>query len=305
MKRIALQVIAFNVDTWINQMLVNASPYVDKIFIAYPDRPWNYNPTARLSLKNPTDLGSIRFQNLPCDVEIVRGDWERDEDTRNDLLDRARMEGYEWMVIQDADEFYTEKSWNRLRSLMMDDEDSDLLITPWFNFWKNPQFVISDINGSIKSLNEGFAIRAAKPDVRFTYSRTSNCKSRTIIDEPCYHYGYVVSDLRMRLKVKSWAHVDDSLNMSVWYKYKWLKWNESVKYLHPGNPPVWDRAIRFPLSQPSFATEFMNINSEGPCSHGVLDYLVMFLWDRIYQVESLRRTGRSLLGVSLRRLLRK
>ena len=305
MKRIALQVIAFNVDTWINQMLVNASPHVDKIFLAYPDRPWNYNPEARLSLRNPTDLESISFHDLPCDVEVVRGDWERDEDTRNALLVRARIQGYEWMVIQDADEFYTEKSWHRLKSLMMNDEESDLLITPWFNFWKNPQYVISDINGSFKSLNEGFAIRAAKPDVRFTYSRTSNCKSRTVVDEPCYHYGYVVSDLKMRLKVKSWTHANDSLNISIWYRYKWVKWNESVRFLHPGNPTVWDRAIRFPLSQPSFAVEFMDINSTPPSRHGVLDYLVIFIWDRVCKAESLVRTVRSMLGVSLRRLLRK
>ena len=118
MARIALQVIAFNVDTWISKMLGNASPHVDKIFIAYPSRPWMYNSESRERLVNPTKLESISLNDLACEVEIVQGDWAYEEDTRNELLCRARSEKFDWQVIQDADEFYTVSSWKRLRQEM-------------------------------------------------------------------------------------------------------------------------------------------------------------------------------------------
>ena len=259
MTRIALQVIAFNVSPWINAMLRNAAPHVDKIYIAYPPRPWAYSEYARANLKNPTALDEIRLEDLGCTIEVVHGDWEYDEDTRNHLLGLARTEGFEWMIIQDADEFYSPESWSRATTLMRSEqlEDTELLITPWFNFWKTPEYVIENHCGGIKSLNEGFAIRCSDPLLRFTFSRTSNAKKRRVIDEPCYHYGYVMSDQQMGLKIQTWAHTKEIADMKQWYRLKWQYWNESTRYLHPGSPIHWSRAIRFPHPQPDFYWEFM------------------------------------------------
>ena len=158
--KICLQVIAFNVDTWINEMLENAAPHVDKIFIAYPPRPWNYSKKSRTNIKNPTDIKNIKTEQLPCKVEIVYGDWNYDEDTRNALLQKARNEEYDWMIIQDADEFYKEDAWKTIKQEIEDATDTELLITPWINFWKNPRYVIVNKYNGIKSLNEGAAIKA-------------------------------------------------------------------------------------------------------------------------------------------------
>lgn len=294
--QIALQVIAFNVDPWINEMLKNADKYVDKIFIAYPPRPWGYSQQARESFNNPTKLESIDISNLDCEVEIVHGDWMYDEDTRNCLLSKAREQGYDWMVIQDADEFYTKTSWKRLVKAMKESTDADLLITPWFNFWKTPEYVIENRGSGIKCLNEGFAIRAKNSKCYFTFSRTSNAKNRSVIDEPCYHYGYVMSDASMKQKIQTWAHTKEISSMRQWYLLKWINWEENTLYLHPGSPAYWLKAVRFPLPQPEFAQKFIrpNINcrnKKGLCL-GALDlwwnFRALTKW-RVVQIKRLLR----------------
>lgn len=296
--RIALQVIAFNVDPWINSMLRNAAPHVDKIFIAFPPRPWGYSSKARESLKNPTNLESLQLNNLACEVEVVHGDWLYDENTRNDLLNRARCEGYDWMVIQDADEFYTRESWKRLCDIMANDTTHDLIITPWFNFWKSPTYVVENRGSGIKCLNEGFAIRAKNSDKCFTFSRTSNTCFRRVADEPCYHYGYVMSNESMFRKIHTWAHTKDISSTKIWYELKWRRWEENTLFLNPGSPALWLKAVRFPLPQPDFALEFMHLDSQQTETKGLHWAIIDWLWNskailewRLIQLKRITRNS--------------
>jgi hypothetical protein len=296
--RVALQVIAFNVDPWINAMLRNAAPHVDKIFLAYPPRPWGYSSTARASIQNPTKLESIDRHDLACEIEVVHGDWLYDEDTRNCLLDQARNEGFDWMVIQDADEFYTEASWKRLLAAMERANNYDLLITPWFNFWKSPEYVIDNRGSGIKCLNEGFAVRAKNSHARFMFSRTTDAKHRLIVDEPCYHYGYVMSDESMRKKIQTWAHTKEISSMRLWYELKWQRWEENTLFLHPGSPAYWLKAVRFPLQQPEFADALFGLASKDGSTKGLYWGMVDWLWNskallawRIIQIKRVLRNS--------------
>ncbi len=303
--KVCLQVIAFNVDTWINQMLENAAPHVDKIFIAYPPRPWKYSQSARDKLKNPTKLSSIKIKHLKCEVEIIKGDWEYDEDTRNFLLERARSEEFDWMIIQDADEFYTEDGWKILKKEMNRNDDTELLITPWINFWKNPRFVLLNSTLGIKSLNEGAAIRAKKAKSIFTFSRTSNAIRRKVINADCYHYGYVMDNEAMRTKIQTWAHAKQIRDIEIWYSLKWLNWTEESRFLHPSSPYAWSCATPFQLQQPSFAYSFMKYNSQPIVNKkGVLLTLNEFIWDRRANIIHLIRKAKQILrnsNLNLRR----
>ena len=106
--KIALQVLAFNVDRSLHLMIENAKPYVDKIFIAYPELSWKYGSSSKSN--NPTSYEKVA-ELADENIEIIRGIWDRDEDTRNSLLTAARNQNFDWIVIQDADEFYTDQSW--------------------------------------------------------------------------------------------------------------------------------------------------------------------------------------------------
>jgi len=251
--KIALQVLAYDVDRYINSMLRNAAPWVDKIYIAYPERPWNYVPASRSSRRNPTQLSSIDTAGLPCEIEILEGDWLKEEDTRNDCLNRARSEGFQWMLIQDADEFYEESAWRHLKTYLAS-TDVSAFRTTWYNFWKSSHYIIIYRDGSIKSTNAAFALRCDR-DLGFCDKRRVSRKDLFTVDEPCHHYGWVKSDQEVMDKVTQWGHAGQ-FDAKAWFHLKWCQWNTATRYLQPMTPRDWNRAIRFPLPQPPFHSEF-------------------------------------------------
>jgi len=242
--RVGLLVIAFNVDQWIYEMLENASPHVDIAYIAYPSRPWRYSERARKSEVNPTILDEDKLRSLGIRYKIVKGDWDYDEDTRNDIRKIATAESCDWLVVQDADEFYDEDGWKRLKDLMRMHLGKEVAIsTQWLNFWKNTDYIITNRDGSITSANECAALSLSGSSC-FTYSRTVSCQVVSC-DAICYHLGYVMDDDKVKIKVNTWTHTAD-VDIRGWYRLKWMGWRVETKYIHPGNPPVWDRAVRKP-----------------------------------------------------------
>lgn len=243
--KVGLIVIAFNVDQWIYEMLKNASPHVDIAYIAYPARPWRYSEDARRSGVNPTVLDEERLRNTGVEYKIIRGDWEYDEDTRNEIREIATRESCDWLVVQDADEFYDTEGWTKLKELMQIHLGRDIAIcTQWLNFWKNTDYVIVNRDGSIKSENECAALSLSGSSY-FTYSRTVSCQVVSC-EAICYHLGYVMEDAQVKMKIETWTHTAD-VDLLGWYRLKWKGWHIGTKYIHPGNPPVWAKAIRRPL----------------------------------------------------------
>jgi hypothetical protein len=253
--KIAVHILAYDVNRFINVMLPNVGPWVDKIYIAYPPRPFGYIPNSRETRRNPTRIEDIVPGEFCDKIEIIKGDWLKEEDTRNECFERAKSEGFDWLLIQDADEFYVAESWERLRKTLRRSTTTEVFRTTWYQFWKSSHYVIEDCYGSIKDVNVGFAIRCL-PHLHFVRARRSNATETVIIDEPCYHYGYVKSDEEMLDKVTSWSH-SHQFNGALWHELKWKHWNLSTRHIGTaGSPLAWYRAIRFPLHQPDFAEHF-------------------------------------------------
>ena len=104
--QIATHILAYNVNSSIKEVIENISPHVDKIFLAYPKRPWIYKLRERNNKQNPTSLDFILECSKAHNIEIVKGDWEYEEDTRNECFELAKSQGFDWFMTQDADEFY-------------------------------------------------------------------------------------------------------------------------------------------------------------------------------------------------------
>ena len=90
--KLAAHVLAYNVGRFINPMLANLSPHVDRIYLAYPERPFQYIPESRKTKKNPTSMDDIDLSPYGDQVKIVRGDWEWEEEVRNECLALAKSE---------------------------------------------------------------------------------------------------------------------------------------------------------------------------------------------------------------------
>ena len=251
---IASHILAYNVSSTLRAALENMAPHVDKIFIAYPSRPWNYVPHSRQSKTNPTSLAEVHQAAAGLKVEILEGDWSTDEESRNACLERAKGEGFDWFLTQDADEFYTESGWAMIREKLLRSTHEEYFVTTWYNFWKSAQFVVVNAAGDLKDTNAGFALRC-KDHLRFVRSRQPNSGRRLVMDCPCYHYGYVRTDAEISEKIETWTHAKD-FDAERWYRLKWLGWTERTINLHPIAPWTWKRAIRFPLEQPPFSLQF-------------------------------------------------
>jgi hypothetical protein len=252
--QIAAHVLAYNVTSTLRAVLENMSPHVDKIYVAYPLRPWGYVPESRAAKLNPTSMADVLVAAKGLNVEVLEGDWETDEGSRNACLERAKDESFDWFLTQDADEFYTEHSWQMIRKQLIRSFHEESFVTTWYNFWKSAQYVVVNGRGDIKGTNAGFALRCKK-DLFFERSRIPNTTRTLVMDCPCYHYGYVRTDAEIREKISTWMHAKD-FNALRWYKHKWLNWTEDTINLHPTAPWIWKRAIRFPGEQPEFAIDF-------------------------------------------------
>ena len=252
--KIAAPVLAYNVSRFIKPVLENMAPYVDKIYVAYSEKPFGYSAHSRSAKINPTSIDEIKRVDLGGKVEIIEGDWLTEEDARNACLSRAKFDGFDWLLIQDADEFYTDNAWDQILSALKIAPTKDHFTTTWYNFWKSPEYVLVGGNGSIKQTNAGFAIRCKK-ELNFTKNRTTNAISTKILDAVCFHYGYALTDIEVLEKIKTWGHSAE-FNTDLWYQIKWLDWTEDTKNLHPTYPGIWRQAIRFPLEQPKFSEQF-------------------------------------------------
>ncbi|CDZ47725.1 hypothetical protein [Neorhizobium galegae] len=291
--KVAGHVLAYNVDRFLPHVVENCGRFVDKIFIVLPERPWAYLPGSRATRTNPTTrekvdeaIAAARAKGVSCETEVICSDFETEEGTRNDCLDRATREGYDWLVIQDADEFYLDSGWETLLEFMAADRRHDRILTPWHNFWKTPELVLTSGDGSIRDVNAGFAIRC-KSGVRFDTARKTTPAATILIDAPCYHYGYVMSDAEMWEKITSWGHAHQ-VNAQKWFRLKWLGWTPAHSYLHPVTPLFWPKAIRFPGRQPAFASSFMSPSQE-TAPLGFVDFLENMLADRATDVRIVAR----------------
>jgi hypothetical protein len=236
-------------------------------------------------------LEHLHVPGLACPVEIVRGDWQKDEDTRQALLNHAREEGFDWMIVQDADEFYTDEGWERLLGTLKT-TDKEGIKTSWYTFWKSSRYVLGHQNGSLKDQNEAAAVRCDSA-VQFVRSRTTNLVGTfPIVDAPCYHYGYVRTDVEMLAKVTSWGHAHQ-FDGPRWHRLKWMGWNERSVHLHPVRFGEWYRAVPFPLPQPTFAEHF-DLAFTISDHRSLNTWLEETLWDRTLQAKATYRKLRGL-----------
>lgn len=241
-KRFAIHVLMFNCDQFILKMIDNCALFVEKIYVGYSELAWTYNPEAREKFKNTTNKNILKKSKYFNKIELIEGEWELDENERNTCLERARAEGYDYLIIQDADEFYTKKGYENNIADIISNPNWDLFVTPWYSFWKNLDYVIEPNEGS-EIIDFPFAIKC-NSDVKFVQSRTTNAKKSYRLPGICYHLSYVLTDEEVYRKINTWGHAKDFDTFS-WYRRKWLKWNENTTNLHPLYPDMWKRAVRF------------------------------------------------------------
>jgi len=235
--RFAIHVILFNCDHTILKMLRNCGPFVEKIYVAYSPVAWTYNPEARWKNPNKTPLSILKESEYFYKIEIIQGQWSTDEETRNACLEKAKADGFDFLIIQDPDEFYSSEDYTKNLDEIAKHPQYEQYFTPWICFWKTLEFALINKDGSLITGYPQFAVNLKK-EVFFIKSRITNAMSGRYLPGVCYHLSYVLSDEEIYAKINTWAHARE-FNTDEWYRKKWLAWNPFVTDLHPLDSGTW------------------------------------------------------------------
>jgi hypothetical protein len=234
----AVHVLMFDCEKTILRMLDNCGPHVDKIFVTYSSLPWTYNERARKEFKNSTDKNILEKSNFFSKIQLIEGEWETEEDERNNCLKFVKDQNFDFLIIQDADEFYTKEDYQKNLSEIRKQPWYELYQSPVRSFWKNLHYILVNKNETIN-----FAINCNK-EIKFKSLRSTNAKKKLKLSGICYHLTTVLTDDEYKKKLAHWGHAT-KFRQEEWFQKKWLKWNESTKNLHPLTPWHWKKAIRY------------------------------------------------------------
>ena len=267
--RFAVQILFYDCEQFILRTIENCAPFVEKVYITYSPEPWSaYNKNARSLYGNPSNPDILNFSAYESKIELIAGNWESEEEQRNECLLKARSEGFDYLIIQDADEFYLQGEYLKNLQGIIDNPDHDYYRNPWLTFWKSTNYILLNrypyyyMNGSwvkpyrstILGFNACFAINC-RTQVVFKDRRLPNSKNFLMLDGLCHHLSYVLNDEQMRLKLSTWGH-SGQVNIEKWITLKWYGWHEVSRNLHPINHIEWIKAVKYYGKLPSEIKDF-------------------------------------------------
>jgi hypothetical protein len=235
--KFATHILLFNQDKWIIQNIENSGHFVDKIYISWSDKPWNYNKNARNDFKNNTNLDILKKSKYYDKIVIIKGVWDTEHEQRNACVDMAIKDGIDYLITHDADEFYTYDDFNKLLNDIKKNPDFDYYTTPWVTFWKDLNNIMFRENGETIMGHPEIAINLNR-NVRFVSLRKPSGNKVKQLNSLCYHASYVLSDDECWSKINTWGH-SHQFNTKSWFDNKWLNWKPGDTCMHPITPCLW------------------------------------------------------------------
>lgn len=260
--RVAVQILYFNSHQFILRTLANCANHVDKIFLSYSPIPWSaYNSEARSTYKNQSLLELVRESIHYAKVEIVEGVWESEEEQREACRQLAVSQGFDFLIVQDPDEFYLPEDYEANIRQMESNPQYEVYQTPICNFWKTTKYavMIRQHQGVYHTLYETLAVFALNLSLPVKFESRRVPKNSTSVFQLkgiCFHLSYVLSDSVVFAKINTYGHSHQvSKN---WFKWKWLAWHPGKRNINPFNSVQWVEAIPFTGTLPAELLNFEN-----------------------------------------------
>jgi hypothetical protein len=219
-------------------MLNNIGPHVEKIYLAWSELPYSdYNPAARGRYRNSTPKNLYLNSRYANKVELVEGRWNDETSQRNELVDIAKSNGFDVMIIQDADEFVSSEDFKKNLKYIETNPGINAFCIPWYIYWRKTHIRIHESSRVHIGTSECYAMRLVEGS-GFRNRRISNLDHSHKLPGMCHHLAYVYSDDGMKEKLDTWSHSCD-LNIERWYELKWYYWSPKTIFLHPLWPDGW------------------------------------------------------------------
>lgn len=259
--RFCVQTHLFNVDRFILPMLDNCGPHVERIYVARSERPWRYNEKYRDLVVNQTPASILDESKWRDKIVLIEDEWSADEDQRNACLARAKADGMDYMVVQDADEYLTHRDYAANLAAVAANPDYDAYMMDCMIFWKSTEYIMRNRFGGDLDVDKKLFVLNCNTDVTFYDMRSVNEAACNVCPDLLpglmYHLSYVMSDEELHKKLSVWGHTND-FDWATWYNEKWLKWYESRRLLGLRKGRSWARAKRYSGELPEVLDDFNN-----------------------------------------------
>lgn len=216
--KVAVCSIAYNEEEWIERCIKQFQPFGLRHLVLLSTKPWNGSP------QEPDRTEQIAKD---AGAEVIIGYWETEAQQRNFGL--SYLYDYDFVLIVDPDEFYTQKdiqTW--LDSL--DVSEPSYRVKNIKTYWKTPEYVFSppDNHEPIVAVNPKKAVFYEHRQIR-KFTDDVPEFNQPVLPIQMHHMSWVKSDKKVKEKIQSYSHADDiPLN---WYEDVWLKWEPGSKTL--------------------------------------------------------------------------
>jgi hypothetical protein len=232
---------------YVNQQMLefslrNSSIHVNKTYLLCSHSTWNIS-----DYNWEYDISFINRMQSTYRCEFIFGDWPNEHAMRNTGIEIAKNDGFDWLIIQDADEFINDETYHNIKLNMLLHPNVHGLKLPMITFWKDWEHVLVDDHNNPAVFNALMAVNLST-DSHFVDNRNPNDHLQyftLITDSPVFHGSYVLTNEELQRKLSSWGHAKD-FDTDAWYNNIWIKWNydTSLENLHPTHPSIWRRAIK-------------------------------------------------------------
>lgn len=243
--KFATYVMTYDQGKWIMRNLENSYPHVDRIYVMHSKLPWGYKPDARKNYTNNFDINIIKNSKYMDKIHIIEGDWLSDTEQRTYCLQQAKRDGFDYLMVHDADEFFFHKDFEKIIETVKNNPDIDVFSINLYAFWRSFKYILINHDGSRISGNNQTIVKLKTID-KYDYIRDVQiiCYHMTIPDVICYHGSYVLTNDEVFKKVNMTSHSNDYDGIK-WYNEVWVPWTLESKNLHPIWPWAWSHCEEF------------------------------------------------------------
>lgn len=258
--KFATYVMTYDQGKWILRNIENSYPHVDRIYVMHSKLPWGYKPDARENYTNTFDIDIIKKSPYMDKIKIIEGDWLSDTDQRNACLNIAKADGFDYLMVHDADEFYFHKDFQKIIKFIESEPNHFVYAINLYAFWRAFKYVLIDPQrGRIGGTNQ--TIVNLHLVNQYNYIRDVYAADVvTIPDVMCYHGSYVLTDEEVFKKVNMTSHSNDYDGIK-WYNEVWLPWTIESRNLHPIWPWCWSHCEIFNEELPEVIKDFDEVNN--------------------------------------------
>ena len=176
-------------------------------------------------------------------AHIIRKDFHSEKKERNFVMEKAQKEGFDYVFIIDADEYYTREDIRKAMKFIEDNAGIKRFNVGGCKYiWKNTNWE------TLPRFNNIIPV-CYRSDLRFSSLRNITVLPSELKILPpdiiLYHFSYAGSSKRMRSKLEHFSHSKEM--KTDWVEEVYEKWSPEMEDLHPSKTAAanFKRAIPF------------------------------------------------------------